>query len=72
MYTTWIILLYYCINLSCYNVVLPTEYTTKKECMFYSTNVLETYKSINNFAPDVKIRITCRDTDLLWAEVYPI
>lgn len=72
MYTTWVILLYYCINTSCYNVVLPTEYTTKKECMFYSTNVVESYKSSNNLAPGVQIRKTCRDADLLWMDTYPI
>jgi hypothetical protein len=52
--------------------VLPTEYVAEKECMFYSTNIAEIYRSTNNFGPDVQIRVTCRNTDLLWAEVYPI
>jgi hypothetical protein len=72
MYTTWVILLYYCINTSCYNVLLPTEYIAEKECMFYSTNIVETYKSINNLASDVQIRVRCRDSSLLWIDIYPI
>jgi len=72
MYTTWVIILYYCINSSCYNVVLPTEYTAEKECAFYSTKAVEAYKSVNNLAPGLQIRVSCRDTDLLWVDTYPI